>query len=203
MTTTPVSSLTDPYVVPKAKERKSDLDMEAFMRLLTVQLANQNPLEPMNDRDYFAQMAQLGQVQGMDQLNDQSKVQQAQSLMGKTVSAVRPNFVSDPSLSPIVTGVVTKLSISNGVYKIGLREANGGIVDVEMDSIQSVIPNENPADYASLIGKNVMGVSDSGGVVQGQVQVIENSNGILMAVVKGADGKNLTVPVKNLQNVGM
>ncbi|MFQ3677797.1 MAG: flagellar hook capping FlgD N-terminal domain-containing protein, partial [Fimbriimonadaceae bacterium] len=39
------------------QKSKSELNMEMFLRLLVTQLQNQNPLEPMNDRDFFAQMA--------------------------------------------------------------------------------------------------------------------------------------------------
>ena len=42
------------YFGIKPATPKSELDMKSFMRLLTVQLTNQNPLEPMNDRDFFA-----------------------------------------------------------------------------------------------------------------------------------------------------
>lgn len=184
---------TDNYVVPKAKARKSDLDMDAFMHLLTVQLANQNPLEPMSDRDYFAQMAQLGQVQGMDTLNNQARIEQAQSLMGKTVTAVRPNFASNPGQSPIVTGTVSKLQIINGEYKISIKEANGGFVDVNIDSIQSVVPNANPSEYAYTIGKKVVANDANGKRVEGQITSVAAEGGNIVMNVKDKDGKTVKI----------
>ncbi|HRK21034.1 MAG TPA: flagellar hook capping FlgD N-terminal domain-containing protein [Fimbriimonadaceae bacterium] len=121
-----------------APPEKSKLDMNAFMRLLTVQLSNQNPLEPMNDRDFFAQMAQLGQVQGMDQLEKSMQVSQAAAMMGKTVTAVRPMTESGASDNYLVTGVVTKMVVKNGEQRIVLREANGGEVEVGFNSIQQI-----------------------------------------------------------------
>lgn len=195
------SATSDPYTVPKAKARKSDLDMDAFMRLLTVQLANQNPLEPMSDRDYFAQMAQLGQVQGMDTLNNQGRIEQAQSLMGKTVTAVRPNFVSDPSQTPTVTGVVSKLQIVNGEYKISIKEANGGFVDVNIDSIQSVVPNANPAEYAYAIGKNVTASDLAGKPVSGQITSVVVESGNIVMNVKDKDGKMIKISPQGISSL--
>ncbi|RYG74342.1 hypothetical protein EON77_11850, partial [bacterium] len=104
----------------KAADPKSTLDMKAFLNLLSVQMANQNPLEPMNDRDYFAQLAQLGQVQGIDKLSGQSELQQIQGLMGKEVTAVR-SLTENGGTSDTVSGIATKVSIRNGERYISIR----------------------------------------------------------------------------------
>lgn len=123
---------------PATTAPKSQLDMQTFMLLLTTQLANQNPLEPMNDRDFFAQMAQLGTVQGMDDLNKSMEVAQAAAMMGKTVTAVRPMTDGSTGTNDLVTGVVTRLQVINGDYYLGLRQSDGGIVDVKMGNIQQI-----------------------------------------------------------------
>jgi flagellar basal-body rod modification protein FlgD len=117
---------------------KSELDTQAFIRLLTVQLMNQNPLEPMNDRDFFAQMAQLGTVQGMGDLKKSFEVSQAASLMGKWVTAVRPVTESGTGNAELVYGQVRSVQLRNGEYYLGVQEANGGYVDVKMNAIQRV-----------------------------------------------------------------
>ena len=117
---------------------KSQLDMQTFMRLLTVQLSTQNPMEPMNDRDFFAQMAQLGTVQGLDQVQKTLYVNQAAGMIGKTVTAVRPMTETSNGQAQEVTGTVKQLNIRNGEYYLGIKEANGGIVEVKMNSILSV-----------------------------------------------------------------
>jgi len=120
-------------------EPKAELDISTFIRLLTVQLANQNPLEPMSDRDFFAQMAQLGQVEGMDKLKDSMEMTQASALMGKSVTALRP-MTDDGSggENGMVTGKVVRLSVRQGEQYLGLQEADGGIVDVRMSAVREV-----------------------------------------------------------------
>jgi len=188
----------------KPNDAKSQLDMTTFLRLLTVQLANQNPLEPMNDRDFFAQMAQLGQVQGMDRLTKQSDVQQAQELMGKQVTAVRPMTEGGTSQNTLVTGVVSRLSIRNGNYYLGIKEANGGIVDVKMNTLQSVTPTSKVSDYANMIGKDISGsvVRDTITTsVVGKVTGILSNKGAISLQVKTADGTIVEMPVDRLENV--
>jgi flagellar basal-body rod modification protein FlgD len=117
---------------------KQEMNMDTFMRLLTVQLANQNPLEPMNDRDFFAQMAQLGTVQGVDKLKDSMDTAQASALIGKTVTALRPMTESGASDNSTVTGIVKRMTIRNGEHILGIQEPGGGIVEVKMSNIREV-----------------------------------------------------------------
>ncbi len=128
----------DQYWGNKPAQPKSTLDMNQFLKLLAVQMENQNPLEPMNDRDFFAQMAQLGQVQGMDQINKSLGVSQAAALMGKDVTAVRPMTDTSSGQTEIVIGKVVQLTVRNGEQYIGIREADGGIVDVRATAIQQI-----------------------------------------------------------------
>jgi flagellar basal-body rod modification protein FlgD len=197
-----VGSVTsNPYVVPDAPKKKSDLSMETFMRLLTVQLSTQNPLEPMNDRDFFAQIAQLGQVQGVDKLTKQSQVEQAQSMMGKEVVALRPNQVSNPSESPVVTGIVRRLSIVNGEYKISIEEPRGGMVEVGLDAVQSINKAVSPNEYAYLIGKNVTGFQ-SNAAIAGKVIGVRAEGGTIIAEVTDNAGKRVGLAVDRINSIG-
>ncbi len=64
-----------------------------YMKLLVTQLQNQNPLEPMDNKDMSAQLAQFSQLQQTENLNTSfgkvlESVQRsyASSLIGKEVS---------------------------------------------------------------------------------------------------------------------
>lgn len=82
---------------------KKDLDKEAFLRLLLTQLKSQDPLEPMKDRDFIAQMSQLSSLEQV--INMSKSVQtfvdtasqlyrtQAVSMIGKT-AVVKTNVIN-------------------------------------------------------------------------------------------------------------
>ena len=181
----------------KAADAKPGLDMGAFLNLLATQMANQNPLEPMNDRDYFAQLAQLGQVQGIDKLTNQSELEQIQNMMGKEVTAVRGASETGTGQADTVSGVATKLSIRNGERYISIREANGGEAEVKLGNVQSVRDMPKAADYASLVGKTITGVDGKGVAATGKVKGISAaSKGVTLTLESGT-----TVPLENLVSI--
>src|SRR5947209_15098271 len=93
----PINSLiTQPTTTAPAASDQSALGEDAFLKLLTTELQNQDPLKPMDDTQSVAQMAQFSALQAQNELktsfeNFQSNfgVLQASSLIGRkaTVSA--------------------------------------------------------------------------------------------------------------------
>ena len=80
-----------------AKPKKQELGQEQFLKLMTTQLTHQNPMQPMENGDFLAQMAQFGTVSGIQDLQQSFKdfaasissdqALQAASLVGRYVSA--------------------------------------------------------------------------------------------------------------------
>lgn len=141
METTPIGNTTSTFAPTGSQVKsKNQLDFETFLRLLTVQLSTQNPLEPMNDRDFFAQMAQLGTVQGMDELNKTSEMTQASNLLGKEVLALRPmTEEGSGGENGFVTGRVERVTVRNGETILGVREEGAeGIVEVKLANVREV-----------------------------------------------------------------
>ncbi|SNR89758.1 flagellar basal-body rod modification protein FlgD [Anaerovirgula multivorans] len=59
------------YYDEQQKNTKSnDLDKDVFMKLLIAQMQNQDPLNPMDDREFIAQMAQFNALEQMTKMND-------------------------------------------------------------------------------------------------------------------------------------
>ena len=46
-----------------------ELDCNAFLKLLTTQLQNQNPLDPMKNEAFVAQLAQFSQLEGITNMS--------------------------------------------------------------------------------------------------------------------------------------
>ncbi|MFO7820385.1 MAG: flagellar hook capping FlgD N-terminal domain-containing protein [Halanaerobacter sp.] len=68
---------------------------DEFLNLLTTQLKNQNPLEPMDNKEFVSQMAQFSSLEQMNNMNSNmndflkfQKISQAGSLVGKEVEVL-------------------------------------------------------------------------------------------------------------------
>jgi flagellar basal-body rod modification protein FlgD len=91
---------------------KNTLTTQDFLKLLSTQMQNQDPLQPMDDTAYLAQMAQFTSLQQMNtltstvaQLSSSQQNLGASSYLGKTVKMNDGN-------SSTVSGVVTSVDLS-------------------------------------------------------------------------------------------
>lgn|SRR5690625_3033758 len=95
------------------------LDKHDFLRLLTTQLRYQDPMNPIEDQDFIAQMAQFTSLEQMQNLTDQMAAfiqhqnanfvtTQAASLVGKKVT------VFDEETEETVTGIVETVRFDLG-----------------------------------------------------------------------------------------
>ncbi|MBS3908368.1 MAG: flagellar hook capping protein [Actinobacteria bacterium] len=74
------------------------LGKDSFLQLLITQMRHQDPLEPVKDTEYIAQLAQFNSLEQMQNLNDKvdkmlkwSQMTQASGLIGKEVDGVTPD----------------------------------------------------------------------------------------------------------------
>jgi|FaiFalDrversion2_1042247.scaffolds.fasta_scaffold21837_2 flagellar basal-body rod modification protein FlgD len=70
---------------------RAALDTYQFLRLLIVELTSQNPLDPVKDRDFLAQMAQLNTAQSVERMGLVLTTFQAAALIGREVEALLPS----------------------------------------------------------------------------------------------------------------
>ncbi|MGR6874907.1 flagellar hook assembly protein FlgD [Pseudomonas sp. HK3] len=76
-------------------EKSNELGKNDFLKLLVAQMNNQNPLEPQDNTEFVAQLAQFSSVEGIENLNStvgdmaselrSSQALQASSLVGQSV----------------------------------------------------------------------------------------------------------------------
>ena len=100
MTVTAVGSATaNPSAgTPRQTERTLELGQDAFLKLLITQLKYQDPLSPMDDREFIAQLAQFSSLSELQKLNQAVEemvtiqaLADAASLVGKRVSGLASN----------------------------------------------------------------------------------------------------------------
>ena len=99
------------------------IGQEDFLKILLTQLSYQDPLKPMDNQEFIAQMAQFTTLEQTKQLNDRldsllsiESSSQSIGLIGKTVEI---NTSSGSSV-----GTVTTITFSNGKPELTVKLAN-------------------------------------------------------------------------------
>jgi flagellar basal-body rod modification protein FlgD len=114
---TNAAPVTGPYApapaIPGPAPQTDLFSSDGFLRILAAQIRSQNPLEPLKDTEFIAQMAQFSQLEQVTNLAKDTKalavggaLAQGAALIGKTVS-----YIPVGSVTP-VTGVVEGLRVS-------------------------------------------------------------------------------------------
>lgn len=105
-----------------------DLGKQDFLMLLIAQLRNQDPLRPMEDTAFIAQLAQFNTLEQMQQLNDTMTSLNEWSMLGQIATLVgKQVLVADPDGGEPVAGVVTSVTFFEGLPRLTV---NGKLVDV-------------------------------------------------------------------------
>ncbi len=129
---------------------KSTLGQEEFLEILCAQLANQDPLEPSDNGEFIAQMAQFSALEAMSEMSAGFMASQAYSMIGKYV------YVQDGS--DLVYGKVGGVVTEDGVNYLMIGDQYyvasnvTGVIDpaaVEGDLDEQILQSAN------LIGKTI------------------------------------------------
>ncbi len=121
---------------PKKRTGGSDLSKDAFLRLLTTQLRYQNPLEPTNDKEFLAQMAQFTALEQMNNLNSAFQMNQASAMINKNVEAEIKNEENGEITK--VEGKVIAVNVKENKPYLVVQELNGKQREVLLDSVKTV-----------------------------------------------------------------
>ncbi|MCF8018469.1 Flagellar hook assembly protein FlgD [Petrocella atlantisensis] len=133
----------------KDKAKSDNLNKDAFLQLLVTQMRYQDPLEPAKNEDFLAQMAQFSSLEQMQNLNTSSTMQQAYSLIGKTVLGVSFNEVSGES--EYVEGVVQSVTLKGGEAFLNVDG-----VDVALAKVEAVLNDKETSNEAMIGAINKM-----------------------------------------------
>lgn len=194
----------------KPKAATNDLGKDDFLKLLITQLRYQDPMNPKEDKEFIAQMAQFTSLEQMQNMSKSFAGLQGAGMLGKTVSADVKDL-ENPLITKMVYGVVQGTLVENGKTKLlvdgtsfenGKSQAvNGQKVDLTevVETYQTVTTQtEDVWQLSNLLGREIKAViadpNDTNNTinVQGKVDAIKKVEGQPKLVV----GSNLVNPAQ-------
>ena len=118
-----------------AESSRKELGQEDFLELMTTQLKNQDPLKPMENGDFLAQIAQFSAVEGISDLNENftglsdslvsNQALQATNLVGRRVLA--PTGVAALAQGGSIRGTV-ELPAASGEVIVNVYDQGGQVI---------------------------------------------------------------------------
>ncbi len=119
------------------KPKSNEMGQDEFLKLMIAELNNQNPLDPQDNGEFIAQLAQFSTVEGLDKLNNttegmsdgmrSSQALQASSLVGQSV-IVEGNEMGLLLNKGIISGY-SDLPESTADIKLTIEDENGQLLE--------------------------------------------------------------------------
>lgn len=182
-------------VQQETRTYSNNLDKDAFLNLLVTQMRNQNPLEPMDNTQFIAQMAQFSALEQAQNTNKTVKTDSAYNLVDKLVKA---SYVDEKTKETRdIAGVATMVRVDGD--KIYLKVAGKEVLYETVKEVTNQISsyeqmttiNQNfkMSSAFNLIGKDVKAKvpkDDTGKnfeEVAGKVSGVRMANGSIYAQI--------------------
>ena len=123
-----------------AAPQTSNISMQDFLKVLLTQLTYQDPLKPMDNQQFMAQMAQFTSLQESQQMNEKMSTLisnqaalQSVGLIGRTVDIAT-------SSGQTLSGVVTALSLAGAAPSKSITLQGGATIDnVGLNQVTGVL----------------------------------------------------------------
>jgi flagellar basal-body rod modification protein FlgD len=110
----------------------SQIATTEFLTLLTIQLQNQDPIDPVKQEDFISQLSQFSMLEGVENLNAsfQSMLQLQEISQGVDLVGKNVDYLDVPS-GEIESGVVDEFFVDQGVVNLMI---NGRAISVDLIS---------------------------------------------------------------------
>lgn len=127
------------------------LGKDDFLKLLTVQLRNQDPLQPMDNSAFIAQMAQFSSLEQMNNVSksmdslstsmfnfaQQASLTQGAAMIGKWVGGINMDGGTP------MEGIVEGMKWLDGNPTVQIRKSDGTLADLEL-SLVTLVRDQAP-----------------------------------------------------------
>jgi len=194
------------------EHERTELGQDEFLKLMTTQLSNQDPFEPMDNGEFLAQIAQFGTVNGVTELNDSfngfasglqsSQALQAASLIGREVLvnnneaylSATQGLSGGAELSIGANDVVVNVydTVGQVIGRVDLGAQPAGLVQFNWDGVMLDGQRALPGRYRVEIEATQGGNTES-------LDPLVSAN--VVSLTLGGVGQEMSVELENLGSV--
>ncbi len=177
--------------------KSNELGRDAFLELLVTQMQNQNPLNPQENSEFVAQLAQFSSVEGLDKLNNtmdemslslrSSQALQASSMVGRTVKV--PTSSAELTSGGFIPGTIdlpySSSNVVMNVYdqsnQLVAQQMMGGMAAGEVDFVWDGLDNSGATLPPGTYRFEVLASQGNGDVVQAKTWLGANVDSVTVS----------------------
>lgn len=175
--------------VKKAAAGKQDLDKNAFLNLLVTQLKNQDPLDPLKNEEFIAQLAQFNSLEQMMNLNTSFTKMLLVQQMGQATALIGQPVAYQNEAGETLQGIAQSVTVQDGEPQI---QVGSDMVPFEnIIALGQATTSDILAQASYLIGKQVSWLDADGTRKSGIVASVELNGGNPLLTLTGNSGKTL------------
>jgi flagellar basal-body rod modification protein FlgD len=200
VTTIDTKLLLSTYQQEQRKSKGDVLGKDDFLKILMTQLQNQDPLNPMQDKDFIAQMATFSTL---EQITNMGKsIEQFVSVQQQSQLIAYNQFVGKevtwhkiiPNEKPVVQegkGLVTSVQFKENSV-IFILEDGTNIEPGNISQVNHVSYSNNLMQASELIGKTVTWKNEGGEEQSAKVKSVQIKEGKTLFELDDQDGTKIT-----------
>jgi len=207
-----ISQLQNNTALSSSASPGSELGQDEFLKLMTTQLQNQDPFEPMDNGEFLSQIAQFGTVNGITDLKDSfsgfaNSMQSNQALQAA-------NLIGHGVLAETDSGTLTSNGIMQGAVELSSYSPNVAvnIYDRTGQLVNRLDLGEQLSGTVPFAwdGTTFGGTRASAGEYRMEVEVVEGSQtfvyptlmyGKVDSLSLGSVGEELNVEIQGLGQI--
>lgn len=178
-----------------------DMDKNAFLKILSAELSNQDPQNAKDGTEFVAQMAQFAGLEQMANLNSSMRLTGANSLIGKEVTLRKydqsGNLYSGQVKNVVKSGDEIKINVAVGKEK----DANGNIVDKYEEFSLNDVTQIKETSSALNSASNSNNLLNAAAIIGKTVEIDEkdsndkNYTGVVKGILRDTEGIKVNVQI--------
>lgn len=178
-----------------------DMDKNAFLKILSAELSNQDPQNAKDGTEFVAQMAQFAGLEQMANLNSSMRLTGANSLIGKEVTLRKyddnGNLYSGQVKNVVKNGDEIKINVAVGKEK----DANGNIVDKYEEFSLNDVTQIKETSSALNSASNSNNLLNAAAIIGKTVEIDEkdsndkNYTGVVKGILRDTEGIKVNVQI--------
>jgi flagellar basal-body rod modification protein FlgD len=124
-----INTVSNPLADGSSRMPVQTLGQDDFLKLLVAQMSQQDPMNPVKDTEFIAQMAQFSALEQSKAMMQDMASLRANTLLGSTVTVTNDDYDSG-----LDTGVVSSVLMEKGIPKLlvnGLRYELSDVIRID------------------------------------------------------------------------